>query len=370
MNSYEKKFNEEWDKYQAKKNNVYPNVMLLGTSGAGKSSLINKVFRRDIAPVSDVKPETRGYDTVYMGADYGSTVNLVDTAGYEMGQGETYYSEVRKTILKGIDGSPVHVIWYCIPVTNERVQEMDFDILQKLMQEKSIRERICIVFTKCDEDTKDGSKAKDLKRAVDKSLAFPIRSFETSANEKVDLDLDKLIEWSASVIDDVDLRNNFIAAQMRDLEMKREYAKKIISVSAAEAGVVGAVPIPFSDAVLLVPVQVTMIGKVIDVYGVSNLVNISTAVISDAIITNLGRSIVSNILKMIPVVGKIVGAVINAGVAAALTGAVGYAASELCYQNVKKFLEGRPVVWDSIFESGEFSRLVKDNFKNRREQPR
>lgn len=161
MNDCEKKFNEEWHKYQTEKKNMYPNIMLLGTSGAGKSSLINTVFRKDIAPVSDVKPETHSYDTIYMGATYGSTVNLIDTAGYKMGQGEIYYSEARKTILKGINDVPVHVIWYCIPVTNERVQEMDFDILRNLMLEKSIRERICIVFTKCDEDTKDGKKQRN-----------------------------------------------------------------------------------------------------------------------------------------------------------------------------------------------------------------
>lgn len=47
------------------------------------------------------------------------------------------------------------------------------------------------------------------------------------------MDLNKLIQWPASVIDDVDLRNNFIAAQMRDLETKRKYAEKVIGTSAA-----------------------------------------------------------------------------------------------------------------------------------------
>ena len=216
MNDYEKRFNEEWNKYQSENENKYPNIMLLGTSGAGKSSLINTIFGKEIAPVSDVRPETKGYDKIYMGKDYGSSVNLIDTAGYEMDQGEIYYSEVRKTILEEIDGSPIHIIWYCIPITNERVQEMDFDILQKLTAEESIRKRICIVFTKCDEDTKNGDKAKILKETVDKKLSFSIKSFETSTNKKLDLELSDLIEWSASAIDDADLRNNFIAAQMKD----------------------------------------------------------------------------------------------------------------------------------------------------------
>ena len=366
VNDYEKKFNEEWNKYQSENKNKYPNIMLLGTSGAGKSSLINTVFGKEIAPVSDVRPETKGYDRIYMGEDYGSSVNLVDTAGYEIDQGEIYYSEIKKTISEGINGSSIHIIWYCIPVTNERVQKMDFDILQKLTTEESIRKRICIVFTKCDADTKNGDKAKILKEAVDKNLSFDIKSFETSTNKELGLELGDLIEWSASAIDDEDLRNNFIAAQMKDLGVKREYAEKIVGRSAAAAAAVGVTPIPFSDAALLVPVQVTMLGKIINIYGVSNLVNISTSVISDVIITNLGKSIVSSILKMIPIVGQIAGAVINGGVAAALTGAIGYAASELCYQNVNKFLKGQHVAWDNIFGSEEFLRLVKKNFNEKK----
>ena len=143
-----------------------------------------------------------------------------------------------------------------------------------------------------------------------------------------------MIKWSASVIDDADLRNNFIAAQMKDLEVKRKYAEKIIVTATVAAGAVGVTPIPFSDAVLLVPVQVEMLRKIIDIYGVSNLVNIS--------------------------------AVISGGVAAALTGAIGYAASELCYQNVNKFLKGQPVAWDNIFGSDEFLRLVKKNFNEKK----
>ena len=94
---------------------------------------------------------------------------------------------------------------------------------------------------------------------------------------------------------------------MKDLDAKRNYAAKIIGTSTAAAAAVGITPIPFSDAALLVPVQVTMLRKIIDIYGVSNLVNISTAVIGDVIITNLGKSIVSSVLKMIPIVGQIAG---------------------------------------------------------------
>ena len=363
MDKYEERINAEWEKYRADKGNMYPNIMLIGTSGAGKSSLINTVFGGNFASVSDVKPETEGYDTIYRGKDHGSTVNLIDTAGYELGQGNIYYNAIKEIISQGIDEGPIHIIWYCIPVTNERVQEMDFDILRKLMQEAKIRNRICVVFTKCDQDTEEGTKAKALKQAISSNVKFPVKCFETSNVKDIELDLPKLIEWSAEAIDDEDLRAKFIGAQMADLEHKRSYAGKIITTATVAAGGVGAAPIPFSDAVLLVPIQVGMISKIIDSYGVSSLANISASVVGDIIITNLGKSIVAGLLKLVPGIGTAVGGMINAGVASALTGAVGVTTSEICYNNVKRFLEGKPVDWSGMFESEEFSKRVTEAFK-------
>lgn len=363
MDKFKERFETEWEKYCENKENTYPNIMLLGTSGAGKSSLINTIFGRNLASVSDVKPETRGFDTIYCGKDYGNTVNLIDTAGYELDQGKSYYSEVKKVISEGIAEGPIHIIWYCVPVTNERVQEMDIDILCRLTGEAGIRKRICVVFTKCDQDTEEGTKAKALRQVIADQVPFQVKSFETSNVKELRLGLKDLIEWSANAIENEDLRAKFIASQMADLEQKRSFAGKIIATATAAAAGIGAAPIPFSDAALLVPVQVAMISKIIDGYGVSSLAHISEAVIGDVIISNLGKSIVSNLLKVIPGIGTLVGGMISAGVASAVTGAIGLAVSEICYNNVKKFLEGKPVDWTNLFESEEFSKSVAEAFR-------
>lgn len=365
MSSFQDKVQSEWEKYQRnRKNELYPNIMLLGASGVGKSSLINTVFGGQFAPVSDVEPETKGYCTVYKGRQYGSTVNLIDTAGYELGKGDSYYNAIHQVISCGIgEEGPVHIIWYCISVTNERVQEMDFDVLRRLMGEPDIRKRVCIVFTKCDEDSDDGFKAAALRSALAENIGFSVPTFETSKVSGCELQLPELIQWSADAIDDEDLRKNFVAAQMSDLEAKRKTAAQIIAVSATAAAGIGATPIPFSDAVLLVPVQVGMMGKIIDVYGISSLARISTALVSDVVISQLGKSMVSGLLKMIPVVGSVVGGIVNAGVASTLTGAMGFAASEICYQNLKKALSGQQVFWDDLFTSDDFINLTKEAMK-------
>ena len=91
--------------------------MLLGISGAGKSSLINAIFKRDLAKVSNVKPETKGYGKIYYGKQYGLSVNLIDTAGYEMNQGNDYYESVKPILENGIENEhsgeneKIHIIW-------------------------------------------------------------------------------------------------------------------------------------------------------------------------------------------------------------------------------------------------------------------
>ncbi len=366
MNNFESKINEAWEEYRIKKaNELYPNIMLLGVSGAGKSSLMNRIFGVNIAKVSNVKPETQGFDHIYMGKNYGMSVNIIDTAGYELQQATEYYENVKNGILNGVKGNAVHIVWYCIPIVNERIEDMDITILSKLLAEPKIRKRLCVVFTKCDEDDENGSTAQAYKNVLYEHCPS-VECFETSNLPDLPLDLYKLIDWSATSIDEEDLKNNFIASQFIDLDRKKESAKEIIKASCAAAAAAGAIPFPFADSAVLVPIQVKMIGNIIDIFGVSNLAAISKTVISDVIISQLGRSVAKSLVAMIPVVGtlfNVATSLVNAAVASSITAAIGYSISEICYNNVKKYLNGEDVYWDKIFDENIIKEYVT-KFRN------
>ena len=367
MNEFERRINDAWEEYRTNKaNELYPNIMLLGFSGAGKSSLVNRIFGADIAKVSDVKPETQGFENIYFGKDYGMSVNIIDTAGCELSQGETYYHEVHKRIVDGVKGQPVHIIWYCIAMTEDRVQPIDVFILNKLMEEESIRKRVCIVFTKRDEDSEKGEKVNVFREVINEDVKYKVPMFETTADVEYQFDIDKLIQWSADSIDEEDLKNKFIASQFIDLNAKKKQAQKVIGAAAAAAAAAGAIPFPFADSVVLVPIQVKMITSIIDVYGVTNLASISTSLVGDIIISQLGKSFAKTLVSIIPLVGpalNIATSTVNAAVASGITTAIGFAISEICYVNVKKYLKGETVVWDKIFDSDVVMAYVK-NFKN------
>ena len=91
----------------------------------------------------------------------------------------------------------------------------------------------------------------------------------------------------------------------------------------------GYIPLPFSDFWTIIPTQITMISSITSVYGLpfseALLTGIVSSVIGSSGTTFLGRFLVSNIAKLIPGIGTVVGGTINGTTAGLLTYALGYA---------------------------------------------
>ena len=354
-NQYEVQLRADWEKFS--KTEFLPNIMLLGATGCGKSSLVNLIFGKEIAPVNDVSRGTDGFKTYY-GADHDIGVNLIDSRGYELENGEDTFENYRQSIIEKMEESrnkdpkgKIHIIWFCISVAVGRIQDYDIEILKLLRNEPELRNRVAVVLTKCDEDDENGSVAKKLRRIISAEIGENVQVFEVSNDESLvqELDLDKLIEWSAEQLDDEDMKDAFLATQMIGLHEKRKRARKAITGYAATAATIGATPIPFSDAPLLTTLQVTMSAHIIRIYGMENFASISKAVIGNVVVSNLGKSLASGLIKLIPGIGTIAGGFINAAVASLITSALGFAISEICYNCCKKLACGESVDFDNLF---------------------
>ena len=144
------------------------------------------------------------------------------------------------------------------------------------------------------------------------------------------------------------------------LNAKHDAANARITIYAASAAGIGAVPIPMSDAVLLTPLQITMSTHIIHIYGMENYANISKALIGDVVIANLGKAFAGGLLKMIPGIGTLVGGLINAGVASLITSALGFAISEICYDGCKKIAKGESVDFSSMFDAESIQTYIQE----------
>lgn len=97
-----------------------------------------------------------------------------------------------------------------------------------------------------------------------------------------------------------------------------------------------ATPVPFSDALTLVPTQIAMIAHITVCFNQeidkSVLTGFVSAIAGTAATTVIGKTIVSNLLKFIPVAGSLIGGTISAVTAGALTKALGEAYIQLMVQ--------------------------------------
>lgn len=100
---------------------------------------------------------------------------------------------------------------------------------------------------------------------------------------------------------------------------------KIIHTASAAAATTAASPIPFSDAALLIPIQITMITGLYKANGANISRGVAEGALKATMVSGLGKSLAGNLLKFIPGVGTIAGGTLNAGVSVAFTEALGFA---------------------------------------------
>lgn len=350
------KVEDAWQRFQIDHTEERrPNVLVLGASGAGKSGLVHAVLGADARPAASV---IDGRLSWYRGADSARPLNLIEAPAC--------LETIRKIVRDGTDFGAVHAVWYCLPAT-EGCAGADSGILEQLLNDPEIRRRLLVVLTKCDCDADAGAAVVAQMRKQDRGSALPV--YRTSAQPDLPLSLPQLLKRSAQLFDDADLRRSFIQEQMMELDAQHAASRKVIGAASAAAAAIGAVPLPFSDAALLVPTQMAMMSKITDLYGIRDLAVVSRTVVSNVVVSQIGRSLASGLLKLIPVVGAWVGGAVSAGVASALTFAIGTAASELCFANLKRVLGGEKVVWDQIFASPEFLEAVRLLFSGRLSRP-
>ncbi|WP_237393121.1 DUF697 domain-containing protein [Helicobacter pylori] len=144
--------------------------------------------------------------------------------------------------------------------------------------------------------------------------------------------LKELVDETKKCLSDA-MRNHFLRVQKIKIQERKQAmideGKTIIHLASGAAGAAGLIPIPFSDALAIAPIQAGMIYKMNDAFGVKIEDSVAASLIIGLLgvtaVVQAGRTLVNGLLKFIPVAGSIVGSVAGGATAATITEGIVFA---------------------------------------------
>ncbi|GAA8442004.1 hypothetical protein HpNP56_07730 [Helicobacter pylori] len=264
---------------------------------------------------------------------------LWDTKGIE----DKDYHDTMQSIKKEMEDSfktldekeAIDVAYLCVKETSSRVQERELLSFAKAWNIQTI-----VIFTNTQEKAGDAF-VKEAQRVINEkwgfggfikayarvnSVAFSFRGMEVPVEgleELVDETKKYLIEAKKNK------QNHFLLIQKANIQARKQAMidenKTIIHIASGAAGTAGLIPIPFSDAFAIAPIQAGMIYKMNDAFGMdleeSVAASLITGLLGVTAIAQVGRTLVNGLLKFIPVVGSVAGS----ATAVIITEGIGFA---------------------------------------------
>ena len=340
------------------------NLAIFGKTGVGKSTLVNAIFGEEVAATGIGEPVTPAAHLYVHSTDF---LGVYDTRGLEIGVDTQRLLAELTDYVTSMRTKPIaeqlHVAWYCVRYGDRRFEDAEADVVGTLHR---LGLPVILVITQV--PTRDGVPHPDAVALAEniQGRDLPIygrRAFFTMARPDTFTDqeahglmdvLDATFQVAPQAVEEA-----LTAAQKIDAARKRKQADAKIAAAVTAASTAGATPIPFADAMLLVPIQLTMMAAIAQTYGVPMDRTTMAGLAATAGATSAGRSLVGGMIKLIPGAGAVAGGVINASVAGSVTFAMGRAWMVVC----QRLAKGELAAVDGALDSGAIRNLFSDEFR-------
>lgn len=308
------------------------NVLVIGNSGVGKSTLINSVLGEDKAETGWGTKGTTKELAIYESQTI--PFRVIDTVGFE----PSLLSELKaigavkkwskNSVKEGHEDNKINVIWFCVEGTSRKLFPKSLKDLSRatamwesvpiivvITKSYSVPERIQNVEMVNNAFAKQKRYSKNLRKII------PVVASTYVLNENAYAAPEGITEL-------IDTTNELMPEGIRasetdissfKLNRKKSFAHGIIGASTTAAVVVGAVPISFPDAVILTPIEIGLVNTLAQIYGIRK--NEESKLFLNSIVeigtVSVAAKTAINALKVIP--GVNLGAsVINAIIAGSI----------------------------------------------------
>lgn len=226
------------------------NMMVIGKTGTGKSTLINGMFGEDLACTGTGFPVTMEVGS-YSKNNY--PFIIMDWPGFEL-EGDksinVQFEDIKKVISMGNKAKKpqnmIHCILYCVSATSHRFEEAEIDFVRKLLAETG-RHKIPVILVITQAFMKKDTQL--LKESIEESeLAFSdvvpvlVQDVDLEDYIKKAYGLDRLAAAISRVISD-DLKNTLECVQQVNIRMMTRRAVMYVNGFATKAGALGLKPI-------------------------------------------------------------------------------------------------------------------------------
>lgn len=314
------------------------NVLVIGNSGVGKSTLINAVLGEECAVTGYGITGTTQELSIYENGRI--PFRIIDTVGFEPSfrKASRAVRSVRKwsrdsAVKEERKEERISVIWCCVEGTSRKLFPDTIKIMAKAVSMWPSVPVIAVI-------TKSYSLPERRENIMMVHEAF-------STHKKLFRNLKRIIPVVAmtyrlnddafappdGITDLIEATNDLLPEGIRasetdvaryKMDRRRAFAHSTVGVATASAVIVGAVPIPFPDAAILTPLEIAEINTVSRIYGINKdekLVKFVDSIVEVGTVSTAARAAV-NALKSIPGVNAAASAV-NAVIAGSIVAAIG-----------------------------------------------
>lgn len=311
--------------------------MVIGNSGVGKSTLINAVLGEERAltgyGISGTTKDLEIYESEEL------PFRVIDTIGFE----PTFLKErtairavqswSKNCAKEGKEDNQINVIWFCVDGTSRKLFPKAIQSLARATDLwKSVP--VIVVITKSYSVTERAENIEMVQKAFASQKKYgrnlkkiiPVVAATYELNETA-------FAAPEGITDLIDATNELMPEGVQagtydlanyKLSRRRYLAQGVVGVSTTSAVIVGAVPIPVADALILSPLELAEVNAIARIYGVKNdekSKQLFNSIVEVGTVSAAARALISA-LKSIP--GLNIGAsVLNAVIAGSIVAALG-----------------------------------------------